>query len=344
MTAAFDRWLFEAWRLPRGQLLGFRTIACAYVFFVGIATPLLLVDAPDALLRPPLGPFMWLSAYPPPWVHEGLRVVACIALALLVTGRAPRTSGAVASFCAMLVSGFAFSGAGKIDHNLLLVLAPLVCGFATAPRGEGEGANDDRAWPVAAFAAVMGFSLFTSAVFKFTSGWLALEDSSVQGAQLRNLYVYGRDQLLAPLAARADVGWFWETLDWGTVAVEGVFLVAPFFPWLMRLAIVAMSGLHLGIVFLMNISFAGNIVVYAFFMRWPAIVVAWGEGSAAALGRVPAAAAVAGGGLAGALLVAIGSPLARLGDLFGPAWVGAGLCALGTGFVALCAWQERGAR
>ncbi len=243
----------------------------------------------------------------------------------------------------MLVSGFAFTGAGKIDHNLLLVMAPLVCGFMTAREGDGEDVLDSRAWPVAAFGAVLGFSLFTSAVFKLAGGWLALEDSSVQGAQLRNLYLYGRDELLAPLASRTDVRVLWEAFDWGTIVVEGAFLVAPFLPWLMRLSIVAMSGLHLGIVLLMNISFAGNIVMYSLFMPWPAGVVAWGERSAAALARVPVAAAAGLGGVAGGLLVVIGSPMARLGDLVGAAWLGLLLCAAGTGFVTLCAWRGRSA-
>lgn len=344
MTAAFDRWLFEAWRLPREQLVGYRTLICLYLLFVGIAKPLLLVDAPPELLRAPLGPFLWLSAYPPPWVHRGLQAVACVALLLLITGRAPRASGGVATLAAMLISGFAFTGAGKIDHNLLLVLAPLACGFATARSGDSEAEIDARAWPVALFALVVGFSLFTSAVFKWSSGWLALEDSSVQGAQLRNLYVYGRDALLAPHAARWDLGWFWEIQDWATVVVEGAFLVAPFVPRLMRWAVLAMSALHLGIVLVMNISFAGNIVVYSLFLLWPAGVRAWWGRLAAGLARPPAAVAVAAGLVSALWLASAGAPLELLGDVLGPALVGALLCALGTGFAAFCVLRRAPSR
>jgi hypothetical protein len=342
VTRAFDTWLFEAWRLPDAQRAGYRVVLCSYLLFTGVATRLLLADVPPEVMRAPLGPFMLLPGYPPTWFVLALQAVACGALCLLLAGRVPRASGLVATGAAILLSGITYSAGGKIDHNILYVLAPLVCGFACCGPALTERDRDARAWPIAVFAAVVGFSLFTSAVYKATGGWLALEDSSVQGLQLRNLHVYGRDALLSPLAARIDLPWLWEAADWGTVLLEGCFLVLPFAPRLMRWALVAMSLMHLGIVLLMNISFAGNIVVYALFMRWPASARAWGARVAAAA-EAAAPRRVAGlAVLVTALVVGLDGPADLLADAVGSGLVGALLCGLGAGFVLWCGLSASG--
>lgn len=341
MSARFDRWLFEAWATPADQIAGFRIAVCAYLLFLGMWPPPLLAEVPPEALRPPLGPFLLLPGYPPAWLLLAVQASGFVAVWLLLLGRAPRTMALLATGCGVFLSGVTFSVGGKIDHNILLVLAPLAAGFAHAGAATTPRERDARAWPIAVFALVVGFSLFTSGFFKAQGGWLAVADSSVQGLQLRNLHVYGRDVLLAPYAAQVTTHWLWELADYGTVALECSFLVLPFFPRAMRVGLLLMAGLHLGIMLLMNISFAGNIVVYALFLRWPRWARALGRRGRAFCERFSLPLALTLGVAAAALTLHAGPLRAAVFRVLGEPETGALLCALGFAFATACALQSR---
>jgi hypothetical protein len=189
---------------------------------------------------------------------------------------------------------------------------------------------------VAVFAAVVGFTLFSSGYVKAITGWLALEDSSVQGAQLRNLIVYGRDALLSPLTSQIDSAWIWEPADWLTVIMESSMLVLPFFPRLMALGLAAMTGLHLGIVLTMNIAFEGNVMVYTLFMRWPRGVLDLAHNAAAVCARVSTPLALLLGLVAAGLTLLVGSPNDVFRRVLGNEWFGVLIIGLGLAFMLTC--------
>ncbi|MFI5426212.1 hypothetical protein [Aeromicrobium sp. UC242_57] len=103
----------------------------------------------------------------------------------------------------------------------------------------------------------------------------------------------GEDRFLAPLAARLDSSVLWELLDWSTVVLEPAVLVTVVSWTWFRRTLLAVVAFHVGVLLVLNIAFAANVVAYGAFVRWsrwwpdagrrrcaPATLVAVGTGAA----------------------------------------------------------------
>jgi len=317
---------FDAWvRSGDLTLLG---LARFRILFA-VVTLLTLPDVtrvaayPDAWFAPPLGPLRVLPAWPPEPVLVLVQVLWVFALVALALGWRTTAASVSATVLSVAAYGLLYS-TGKIDHNILAVLLPLVLAWSRwgerlsldALRRSASAPPDPTAPapapPLRYLALLVGLAFFSAAVPKVVAGWLDPSSQAVQYDLYAEYYTHGRTELLAPVAIGLHSPLLWETADWATVVLEGGLLLAvlSWRAWRTGLAITTLF--HLGVYLAMNISFSWNVLVYAAFVPWDQVrLPTLARRAPAALGRWW------GGVVAVAVALAWTGVLALAGD---PAW------------------------
>ena len=277
-----SRWIFEDYRLPPASLGVYRILFGIYVLFVlspghGSSTRFQhLASFPDAFYYPPFGPMRLLSGFPTELFFEALVLALNLSAVALLIGY--RTRWASVTTGALLFVGFGYLySLGKINHNILVLIIP----FAMAVTGWGARYSWDalrrdagastvrvRVWPITLVSLCVGFSMFASGMNKLLTGWLDPSAQAVQGHLHRLYYVSGSQDLLAPFFLNLDTHFFWESLDYSTVALEVGFLAACFHPTMFRLFCGIAVLFHFGVAVMMNIIFTSNLVAYGLFVNW----------------------------------------------------------------------------
>jgi hypothetical protein len=272
-------WLVTAYSVSDRQLGLARIVFAAYMLLVvGVPSFAWLADAPDILFNPPvLSPANLLDGWPPPVFFYLLSAGLQVGFVLLLFGIAtPVTSVAIG---VMLLAGFNLAYSfGKIDHAILLALAPIVMSisgwgnryrlFARNPPPAER--RDRNAAALAILALLVGFGMLTAALPKLWSGWLDPATQAVYGHAVYSYY-FGRHDFLLGLPFSLDVPWLWELLDWGAIAFEGLFIFTVRWPRLFRVFLLLAVPFHLVNLLIVNISFTSNLAVYAVFARWQAL-------------------------------------------------------------------------
>jgi uncharacterized membrane protein YphA (DoxX/SURF4 family) len=231
---------------------------------------------PDSFVDPPAGPFLLLRGVPPEPVLLGLELLAGVAAAFLLVGLFTRTASVVLAVTTLCGYGTVYS-LGKIDHNVFLVLVPVLLALArwgdarsvdALRRGPGTPPAPTPQWPLRLLALLVGLGFLTAAAPKVLSGWLAPGTHAVQGVMFTQYHVNDRTELLAGHFIGVRNGLFWESVDVATVLLEGL-LVLTVLSWRWWRTGIAIACLfHLGVLLMMNIGFAGNVVTYAAFVLW----------------------------------------------------------------------------
>jgi hypothetical protein len=178
----------------------------------------------------------------------------------------------------LFAMGYAYSF-GKIDHSIILVIAPLILSFANWGGSisvdallRKRDAASVRQWPVRLLAISIGISFATAAYAKISTGWLSPNAQTVKGYFLRTYYTSSSHNGIAELAQSIQAPWLWEVLDWTVVGVEFTLAIA-FLSWrLLRIAISLAMFFHLGVYFLLNIDFYGNVIAYGAFVSWGRLI------------------------------------------------------------------------
>lgn len=322
MRAALDRWIFDSFDV-RARGLALYRIAFALFAFLFVAPGhgqygnfAFIASFPDAFFLPPPGPLALFEGFPPGYAFEALHLLVNLSLAALLFGWRTRFASVLTAL--LLLAGYGFSYSfGKINHNLLFVLVPLVM----APSGWGAALSLDaragrsagrvlRSWPLVMLALLLGFAMFTAGFAKLIGGWLDPSTHATQGHLVKQFFVRGRQDLLAPFFLSVDQPLFWEALDWATVLFEVGFLAAVFHPRATRLFAALAVFFHLGTMLMLNIAFTFHLIVYAAFIDW--------RRAAARLPRLPSPNAQSWGLLlmlaTGLLFYGVGSPLLALTD------------------------------
>jgi hypothetical protein len=128
-----------------------------------------------------------------------------------------------------------------------------------------------RAWPLSFLALLLGFEMFTAGFPKLITGWLNLSTHAAQGHFVLN-YLSGRHDFLAPLFLHFQNPVFWELVDEMTVLLELGFIAAILSRQSLRLFCAASVLFHLSILLIMNIDFTPNVIAYAAFVDWAAVL------------------------------------------------------------------------
>jgi len=277
LLEAFDHWLFDEYEYSFEDLGIYRVLFAVYVLLVGFPSALWVRDAPPVSFSPPLGLMAFFTNYPPNWSIVALNAVAFGFTALLLVGlHTPLTSiGTGLSFIAVRSICFAD---GKIDHDILLGLAPLVL----AGSGWGNVLSFDalrgrpvrlaprasQPWLLAVLALLIGLCILSAGLAKLRGGWLHLETHATVWHLLPNYYLVGRAQPLAKWALGHFPGALWEAMDWSTTIWECTVVLSVMRRRAFLTACCVGCLFHFGVWQLFDIAFGSNVVVYAAFVPW----------------------------------------------------------------------------
>jgi hypothetical protein len=272
----FDRWVQAGPFTPVD--LGLYRIIYAVATLLMVSDIQWVGDYPDSLIDAPPGPFQLISGFPSPTVLVVLEVLRSLALVLLAVGIWTRWVSIAVAVLLFVTDGLTYS-LGKIDHTILVVLAPLLLSFAHWGRRVSvdallskRAAEPQVQWPLRFLALVVGLSFFAAAWVKLTTGWLSPSTQAALGHLLVRFYSYDTTSWSAHWAATTSQYRFaWEITDWLTVAMEFAILLA--LPWwrAFRIAIAVAVLFHLGVFLAMDIDFSFNVVVYGAFVSWAAL-------------------------------------------------------------------------
>jgi predicted DCC family thiol-disulfide oxidoreductase YuxK len=226
---------------------------------------------------PPLGLASFVSHPPAHVAFVVLNAVAVISAVALLFG----WYGTVVSFTLplVLVTGNSFGYAfDKIDHDIFLIVTPIAGALAgwsadysldKARRSHNTAEQPvTTAWPLALLALILGLSMFVSGLEKVSGGWLDPNRLAFRTILVESVYSETRANILGALMLRVPAGWLWEPADWATVLLESSFIVCIWrLSWLR--SIVALTCVfHLLSATILNLSFYGNLVAYAMFIKW----------------------------------------------------------------------------
>jgi hypothetical protein len=173
---------------------------------------------------------------------------------------------------------------GKVNHNLLFIITPLVMTFsgwgtalsadATAERrrfGSDTG-RATAAWPLILLALLVGFAWFTAGFSKLIGGWLDPSSRAVQGHIIKQIVLRERTDLLASSVAVLPGSVLWEVADWTTVCFEIGMLAAVLHVRMARFVTALAVLFHTGTALVMNIGFFVILLpVYLAFADWDAM-------------------------------------------------------------------------
>lgn len=279
LRVRFDRWIFDSFSVtPEGLglyriafgLFGLLFIAPGHAAYARFT---FLASFPDIFFLPPPGPMQLLSGFPPAAFFDGVHLLLNLCLVAVLFGYRTRWASVLTSVLFLVGYGFSYS-LGKINHNMLFVLLPLVMSFSnwgaafSFDARAGRTSREVASWPIVLTALLTGFAMFTAGFPKILGGWLDPSTHAAQGRLVREFFIHGRRDLLAPLFVTVESPMLWELFDLMTVGFEVGFLFAVIHPLSTRLFAAAAVGFHTGVMLIMNIAFLPNLIVYAAFLPW----------------------------------------------------------------------------
>ncbi len=162
-------------------------------------------------------------------------------------------------------------GFGKIDHDVLWLVVPLVLASSgwddtyalDATRGRGASRHD---WALRNGRAVSLLYTFVAVGF-FTAGFAKLAHwtdptFSMAADMVRYYRVVQTDEPVLAEAALQLPSILWEALDYGTIVVELAPLILLFAPRLVQRVVLPLILFHLGVLLTMGIDFGLFVVLY----------------------------------------------------------------------------------
>jgi Vitamin K-dependent gamma-carboxylase len=271
-----DFWIFESYDIRLINLAVYRVLYASYVLLTYVPLATWLPDAPRAFFSPPLSLAALFPTFPPTSLLIALNVLLAFFLSLLLIGWYTRVASVGTSLALLVLRSWAYS-LGKIDHDILLVITPLVLAFSgwgnavslDAIRQPGHRPDTPRgSWNLALLAFVIGSAMFTAGWIKVSSGWLNPSIRATYGHLLTNYFVTGRYTWLAEQSLGIDSFWLWKSADWFTVALELGFVCAMFRRQTLRIFIALACLFHCGVWLLFDIVFVCNVIAYGAFVSY----------------------------------------------------------------------------
>lgn len=281
-TDRLSRWVLN-WCDVSAEGLGLMRIftALLLLFFLipgdGAAHYEWLSGLPPELYAPPPGPMRLFEGFPPLVLFDILHSLLILSLLALLIGYRTKWASLFSGVLILILQGLIFS-IGKIDHEILVPMVPLLMGFSnwgaafsvdSLRKGMPEPSTEN--WPLVMLAVLTGFMMFTAGFPKILGGWLDPSTQATYGHVLNQFAGKERDALLAAYSLTFNQPWLWEILDWGTILFEIGFLVSVWklrwFRFFLGIAVL----FHFSTMMTMNIAFLPNFVAYALFLNWDGI-------------------------------------------------------------------------
>ena len=272
----FEQWIFESYSPGADGLAIYRIFASLlFLFFLlpdfGLYS--VLTSYPTDFFTPPPGPMMLFDDFPPEIFLQAVHILLILSWIGVLLGVYTKISSIAAGISMLILQGFMFS-LGKINHELLLSVTPIVMAFSnwgaaysfdSAKRSVSE---KTEGWPLVLLALFIGFMMFTAGFPKILGGWLDPSTQATKGHLFNQYFMRGRQDLLADVAVQIDSAWIWEFLDWATILFEVGFLVAVLKAGWFRLFCCFAVMFHFSTMMTLNIAFLPNFLAYAAFFKW----------------------------------------------------------------------------
>lgn len=282
VSGKLDRWIFESFEVT-GEGLGlFRIFASLFLLFFlipgeGLSHYRYLASLPTDFFAPPPGPVMLFDEFPPLLFFQTISVLLIISLLAMLIGYRTRWASVIAGVLILILQGFMYS-IGKVNHQLLVPLVPIVMSFSNwgicYSLDAWQGKNKEKTvygWPLTLLALFIAFMMFTAGFPKILGGWLDPSTQAVKGHILNQYFVKDRDALLAPFVIQIQSRILWEILDWSTILFEIGFLIAVWKARWIKTFLIITVFFHFATQLFMNISFLTNFLAYSAFLNWTKI-------------------------------------------------------------------------
>lgn len=278
-----DRWIFESWSFSPQALGLFRIFYALFVLFIIMPSqpPYVyygfLTDLPQELFFPPPGIMMLFGGFPPAWFFNGIELLLVISLTAVLLGWKTTFFSVLTGLLILTGNGFSFS-MGKINHDLMLPLVPLLMAFSnwgarfSIDSSASATARKVQNWPVVLLSLFLGYMMMTAGFAKLLGGWLDISTHATYGHLLNQHFVNGRTGLLSGFFIGFEQPAFWVMLDYATIIFEIGFLPAVFFPRVFRFFVGLAVIFHFSVMVMLNISFLPNLGAYSLFLiNWNCI-------------------------------------------------------------------------
>jgi hypothetical protein len=248
--------------------------AASCLLLVGVPQFSWISDNPAAFFHPPPGLAQLMPGFPPAWLLQALDLTIVLLFGVLLLGRHVRTAS-LALFALILYGNLFRFSFGKIDHDILFVLTPLLFawswGGSVSSDAPGRERHDqgERGLALGLLACLIAFGFTTSAIPKMVH-WLDfdLTTHAVKGWVFKAA-ISDRGGHLVPFFTRLEAPLFWEIADIVAVLFEIGFVVALFVgPRLFKVWIGMAVLFHFFNYLMLNISFVVYIPVYLAFVDW----------------------------------------------------------------------------
>jgi len=278
----FSNWIFNSFSVTAEGLALYRIFAALFLLlFLLPATQIysFLGTLPADFFNPPPGPMGLFQEFPSEMVFFAMHYLLITSLISLLVGFKTKFSSIVAGVLFLSLKGFFYS-VGKINHDLLIAVVPLVMAFSgwgkslsvdSLMKSKSHTVREVQNWPLVLLALMLGFMMFTAGFPKILGGWLDVGTQATYGHYFKQFFLNGRQDLLASHALAIENKIAWELLDYGTVVFETGFLLAIMHPKSTRVFVCIAVIFHFSTMVLLNIAFLPNFLAYAAFLNWTSI-------------------------------------------------------------------------
>jgi uncharacterized membrane protein YphA (DoxX/SURF4 family) len=276
-----EKWLFESFTVSPESLGLYRIAFAAYPLLFGVPSFVWISTNPQVFWAPAPSLARFFSGFPDYLVLQLLSSLVCLLFIMLLFGYKTRLVSITLTTTLIVANSFRYSF-GKIDHDIMVVITPLVMSFSAwgarfslDSRQRKNGGYDsavDRSWPIALMALFVAFGFFSAGLPKALK-WIDF-DLSTSGVRswVQASVFWGRESLLVPFFANITNTLFWEALDILAVAFEIGFLFALVWPKVFRLYVGLAVLFHFNNHLMLNIAFEEYMIVYLLFLNWQPVV------------------------------------------------------------------------
>ncbi|MEP6582918.1 MAG: hypothetical protein ABJA90_01575 [Ginsengibacter sp.] len=277
-----DRISFSSYFISPKNLSVYRIIYCLLILtFSGLRSYAWIGNDFDYLFDPPkISIANIFNDFPGNNFFIVLTILNVILFFLMFCGLWTKYTSILFSLTCILGANFIYSF-GKIDHNILVLITPLIGGLAgwgnyysideRRNRSKIELTPRNReyiSFLIAVFALFIGFSFFSAGIVKVYKGWWHINVQAIKYHLYLNYYYLGRDKYLAGYFLRFNSVAFWKFLDYFIIFFELGFLVSVFNRKVFQYFLVSAVVFHFIVLLIYNINFSGNLLVYLLFIDW----------------------------------------------------------------------------
>lgn len=274
LSNRIDYFIFDSYKLKTEYLGAYRILYCVLTFtFFGIPSFGWIGNSPNLLFSPQdVSLANLFDSFPDAVFFTVADLFIVVLYLMLLFGWRTKYTSLALFFVLLICQSFSFSF-GKVDHNIIWLIIPLVMAFS----GWGNIYSIDNllrkkekenSWAISLMALLLGFAMFTAGFPKLYSGWLSWQSHATFSHMIYNALYWERSPLLLQEALQIKSFIFWEALDYLAVMFEFGFLIAILWPQVFRFFVLAAVFFHISVFLTFGIIFTNNLLTYLLFINW----------------------------------------------------------------------------